>query len=93
VGGFGNSKEYPQLHMQATRVDSSGKPNPTVKFVQFDVNNVAGTHSFFLHIPPDRRLGSHGPFRSIIQEFKYTRADFPRSYAFPSIDDLFPWRE
>jgi hypothetical protein len=39
--------------------------------VTFTITNVAGTHSFFLHVVPNRK-STKGPMRSIIQTFQWT---------------------
>lgn len=38
--------------------------------VLFNIDNIAGAHSFFLHLTSDRKSGS-GPFRSIYQNFMW----------------------
>lgn len=81
VGGFGNPpKDTPWAKASATRMDADGKPNPQGSFVQFQVINVAGAHSFNLHIPRihDRAIGSTGPERSIIQTFQWTEPIKPQ---------------
>lgn len=73
VGGFGNPpKEYPWATANATRCNAEGKPDGNGEFVQFQVTNVAGAHSWGLHAVSDRPLGSSGPYRSIIQVFSWT---------------------
>lgn len=72
VGGFGNPpKEYPWAAAKAMRCDANGHYNPHGDHVEFQVVNVAGRHSFDLHQPKDRPLGSTGPKRSIIQVFQW----------------------
>lgn len=72
VGGFRNPpKEYPWATANATRCDADGKANAKGTFVHYEVTNVAGAHSWFLHAVPDRPLGAKGPYRSIIQEFDW----------------------
>jgi hypothetical protein len=39
--------------------------------VTFTITNVAGTHSFFLHVVPDRE-STTGPMRNINQTFQWT---------------------
>ncbi len=72
VGGFGNPpKEYPWATANATRCSADGRVNPKGDFVQYEVTNVAGAHSWGLHAVPDRPLGESGPQRSIIQVFSW----------------------
>ena len=39
--------------------------------ISFQINNYAGTHSFFLHTVPDRESPT-GPMRTIKQIFEWT---------------------
>lgn len=72
VGGFGNPpKEYPWAVAKATRCSQDGKADEKGGWVQFEVNNIAGAHSWGAHALPDRPLGATGPYRSIIQVFRW----------------------
>lgn len=72
VGGFGNPpKEYPWATANAVRCGTDGKPDGNGEFVQYQVTNVAGAHSWGLHAAPDRKLGDKGPYRSIVQVFSW----------------------
>lgn len=42
--------------------------------VTFRIRNVAGTHSFFYHLVPDRK-GKAGPMRNIEQNFTWTESN------------------
>jgi hypothetical protein len=75
VGGFGNPPEkYAWARTTAQRCDADGTPNPHGKNVHYQVINLAGMHSFWLHmdIVQDRPIEEHGPQRTIVQTFSWT---------------------
>lgn len=78
IGGFGNppkeNKDYTFAKATGTRVNSSGAPDPNGKYVEYNIVNLAGRHSFLLHAAPDAPLGSTGPMRTIVQTLRWTEA-------------------
>lgn len=77
VGGFGNppkNSDTPWARASAVRIGSDGNPNDQGKYVQYQVVNIAGMHSFWEHLKSvsDKPIGSNGPERSLIQVFRWT---------------------
>jgi len=73
IGGFGNPpKDQPWARATAHRCDENGNSKNDGNYVQFQVVNVAGFHSFGYHWFPDLPTTYNGPMRNITQVFRWT---------------------